>query len=59
MSKTTNLKGSVNSADECIDDVNVVMAVPEDENKEDLKEVTIGDPPQKQLQICSRHHHLF
>lgn len=54
-----NLKRSVDPADECVKNVDVVMTMLEDENKKGLEEGGVRDVPQKELQICCRGHNFL
>ena len=55
----THLEGGVDAADECVQDVDVLVAVEEDEGEEGLQEGRLRHAPQEQVQIRCGGHHLL
>lgn len=53
------LERCVDPADQCVQDVNVVMCVQQDEGEEGLEEGGLRDGAQEQVQVCCGSHHFL
>lgn len=53
------LERCVDPADQCVQDVHVVMCVQQDEGQEGLEESGLRDGAQEQIQVSCGGHHLL